>query len=475
MKQLNEEKKKNEKSFESKNDREVNEFDGIEKSLEEEEKKNEKSFESKNEKKKNKEIEKNYIKVISKYKDSKMKNEEMEKKLENLKKEKEEEKKEYIKKERYKFFLFLSVIIVFFISVFYSLFFKKTDTIITIRLGSSSSEIYPGYETEEEDKSDSIPSEIVYDIKLKKGDLNLNFDKDNNNKLYFFKFDFSSPNETIKSDFPEDKEISSEIIIKEYLKLIKDKILEKKNNQKNIKWVLIIPYSWNENKQFIYSICKEIGMSKIKIILDYEVILNDKKNEINSKKGNILFIHLGRYKFEIILKEGKNNPKILKLFNYSSNEINEKILNIIKEEIGEEEFKNKNKYEIKSILDDIEEKKNTLDKSSEKTIPIKIPFKDDWQSSAFNHWIGNKKKMIYTREEIYFPSEDMKKMIKEVAEEIKNIIKGIKKEKKIEFLFLTGELSQSKIVQGILNNEFKNEIEYYKKIKILKDANKNQL
>ena len=54
MKQLNEEKKKNEKSFESKNDREVNEFDGIEKSLEEEEKKNEKSFESKNEKKKNK-------------------------------------------------------------------------------------------------------------------------------------------------------------------------------------------------------------------------------------------------------------------------------------------------------------------------------------------------------------------------------------------------------------------------------------
>ena len=182
-------------SITNKNDREVNEFDGIEKSLEEEEKKNEKSFESKNEKKKNKEIEKNYIKVISKYKDSKMKNEEMEKKLENLKKEKEEEKKEYIKKERYKFFLFLSVIIVFFISVFYNLFFKKTDTIITIRLGSSSSEIYPGYETEEEDKSDSIPSEIVYDIKLKKGDLNLNFNKENNNKLYFFKFDFSSPNE----------------------------------------------------------------------------------------------------------------------------------------------------------------------------------------------------------------------------------------------------------------------------------------
>ena len=99
------------------------------KQLNEEKKKNEKSFESKNEKKKNKEIEKNYIKVISKYKDSKMKNEEMEKKLETLEKE----------KENYKFFLFLSVIIVFFISVFYNLFFKKTDTIITIRLGSSSS------------------------------------------------------------------------------------------------------------------------------------------------------------------------------------------------------------------------------------------------------------------------------------------------------------------------------------------------
>ena len=83
--------------------------------------------------------------------------------------------------------------------------------------------------------------------------------------------------------------------------------------------------------------------------------------------------------------------------------------------------------------------------------------------------------MIYTREEIYFPSEDMKKMVKEVAETIKNMIKRIKNEKKIEFLYLTGQLSQSKIVQGILNNEFKNEIEYYKKIKILKDANKNQL
>ena len=121
--------------------------------------------------------------------------------------------------------------------------------------------------------------------------------------------------------------------------------------------MLIIPYSWNENKNFINSICKEIGMSNIKIILDYEVILNDKKNEINLKKGNVLFIHLGRYKFEIILKEGKNNPKILNMFDYSSNEINEKILNIIKEEIGEEEFKNKNKYETKSILDDIEIKK----------------------------------------------------------------------------------------------------------------------
>ena len=106
---------------------------------------------------------------------------------------------------------------------------------------------------------------------------------------------------------------------------------------------------------------------------------------------------------------------------------------------------------------------------------LKIPFKDDWQSSAFNHGIGNKKKMIYTREEIYFPSEDMKKMVKEVAKTIKNMIKRIKNEKKIEFLYLTGQLSQSKIVQEILNNEFKNEIEYYKKIKILKDANKNQL
>ena len=50
--------------------------------------------------------------------------------------------------------------------------------------------------------------------------------------------------------------------------------------------------------------------------------------------------------------------------------------------------------------------------------------------------------MIYTREEIYFPSEDMKKMVKEVAETIKNIIKRIKNEKKIEFLFLTGESIQ---------------------------------
>ena len=134
-------------------------------------------------------------------------------------------------------------------------------------------------------------------------------------------------------------------------------------------------------------------MSNIKIILDYEVILNNKKNETNLKERNILFIHLGRYKFEIILKEGKNNPKILNMFNYSSNEINEKILNIIKEEIGEKHFKNKNKYEIKSILDDIEEKNNTLDKSSEKTIPIKIPFKDDWQGffDGSPPWKGKKK------------------------------------------------------------------------------------
>ena len=80
--------------------------------------------------------------------------------------------------------------------------------------------------------------------------------------------------------------------------------------------------------------------------------------------------------------------------------------------------------------------------------------------------------MSYTRVQIYFPSEDMKKMVKEVAETIKNMIKRIKNEKKIEFLYLTGQLSQSKIVQEILNNEFKNEIEYYKKIKILKDATK---
>ena len=49
---------------------------------------------------------------------------------------------------------------------------------------------------------------------------NINF----TNKLFFSEFKFNFPNEIIKSDYPEEEEINSTIIIKEYLKLIKNNI-----------------------------------------------------------------------------------------------------------------------------------------------------------------------------------------------------------------------------------------------------------
>ena len=48
---------------------------------------------------------------------------------------------------------------------------------------------------------------------------NINF----TNKLFFSEFKYNCPNEIIKSDYPEE-EINSTIIIKEYLKLIKNNI-----------------------------------------------------------------------------------------------------------------------------------------------------------------------------------------------------------------------------------------------------------
>ena len=105
-------------------------------------------------------------------------------------------------------------------------FFSSKKIPVWVRLGDSYSLYYIDNDNKEGINLNIIPSELIYDKETKNGTFlenqkleNINF----TNKLFFSEFKYNCPNEIIKSDYPEE-EINSTIIIKEYLKLIKNNI-----------------------------------------------------------------------------------------------------------------------------------------------------------------------------------------------------------------------------------------------------------
>ena len=181
-------------------------------------------------------------------------------------------------------------------------------------------------------------------------------------KLYFSNFKryidpFNDINK-IKSDFPDNHEVKLEIVIDQFLSLLKEDNLNNLGDENNIKWILTVPVLWDDKgKQLMKDISNKIGMKDSEIILEQEAsslaFLYDET--INSK-------HLKKNKAYIVVDAGftsvdicvnkiiDDKQKIIKQlmqplsFRYGSNIINDKIIEVIESvcEKKMEEMKNSN-------------------------------------------------------------------------------------------------------------------------------------
>ena len=190
------------------------------------------------------------------------------------------------------------------------------------------------------------------------------FDKKNkDNYLYISSFKNIFENKInkykIESDYPG-YEIHLRIILKEFLRLLKDNIEEyykeifRDYNNKEIKWIICIPQLWDNNvKKIIKDAALKAGMINLEVILKQEAISLSLFNEDNiiiknKTKNNITFLlvnieeNIVEFSANRILDDNNLEQLMfpISILNGSSI-INNKIFDIFKKFIGEEKIKNK--------------------------------------------------------------------------------------------------------------------------------------
>ena len=363
------------------------------------------------------------------------------------------------------------------------------NKIIGLHFGTSTSGYYI-LENNEKNRTDSFPSELILDEDSERGLFYGNKahsypknDLAKQKKLYFSNFKryidpFNDINK-IKSDFPDNHEVKLEIVIDQFLSLLKEDNLNNLGDENNIKWILTVPGLWDDKgKQLMKDVSNKIGMKDSEIILEQEAsslaFLYDET--INSK-------HLKKNKAYIVVDAGftsvdicvnkiiDDKQKIIKQlmqplsFRYGSNIINDKIIEVIESvcEKKMEEMKNSNFDAWQIMLSDIELKKKLIDNSTSGDVSILTPFNNDkWNWAGIkNNWEGKYKdqKIIYNRTNINIPSDIIKSFIKEnivnIIKEIETIIDkmSVLKEK-IELIIITGGFSSSKWFQNEINDHF---------------------
>ena len=249
---------------------------------------------------------------------------------------------------------------------------QKNNVIIGIDLGLKQTGYYVMFDSPlNYKKYDFIDSQILLD-RLNKIGLAIGqtayerfiFDKKNkDNYLYISSFKNIFENKIneykIESDYPG-YEIHLRIILKEFLRLLKDNIEEYYKeifldyNNKEIKWIICIPPLWDNNvKKIIKDAALKAGMINLEVILKQEAISLSLFNEDNiilknKTKNNINFLvvnieeNIVEFSANRILDDNNLEQLMfpISILNGSSI-INNKIFDIFKKFIGEEKIKNK--------------------------------------------------------------------------------------------------------------------------------------
>ena len=337
---------------------------------------------------------------------------------------------------------------------------KNNEIIIGVDFGSTQSGYQIFYNSEivfEGNKNNKIlPTELIFDNYFKKG-LSIGeqakyFPKENiekENKLYFSKFkrnlDPKINSNMVNASIPVGKQIENDIVITEYLRLLKDYIInneEKINytNIKDVKWVLAVPPLWDDNaKSKMKELAMKAEMSNVQIALEPEVdslaLFYDKniKRELLKPGTSFLIVDMGGYTVDFtamkILDENKNLEQLLQpvSFDFGSNLINEKIIDIIEKAYGKEKLEKvkKTNYRLwEKTLDEIEEKKKQINNEA-KNFRISIhfneaKFNDSYDFCTLNY---NGFDIPYTSQYIDIPAN----LVLEIINELTNkIIENIK-------------------------------------------------
>ena len=263
---------------------------------------------------------------------------------------------------------------------------------VGIDFGSTSSGYYIIFDPldEKDIKYEVISSQILLDktdkIGLRIGDdayQRFKVEYNKTNFLYFTSFkrnlDPKINKNLAKSDYPGD-EIELKIVVKEFMKKIREEAEEKIKQRKGIynlneiKWIITIPPLWDiKGKKIMEEAAKKVGMANLDVILEPEasslsLFKEDNKiiKEYIKKDKTFLIVDAGGYTVDFSANRilDDNNLEQLMIpvsIVNGSSLINEKIFNILKRFIGEEKMKNVDYQNIKSTLDYIEEKKKEVD------------------------------------------------------------------------------------------------------------------
>jgi len=277
----------------------------------------------------------------------------------------------------------------------------------------------------------------------------------------------------------QEKKIKLKIVIKEYLRLISNKALnkintfsnEKKYEKKDISWIVTVPAIWDESgKQFMLKCSKEAGMEDIKIALEPEAasltMFNDDiiDNKLKKKGKKFMLIDAGGYTIDITINEILDEEGNLKQLSppsggsYGSMNINIDIFNLIKEIFNNiKTIKDKDR---KQLLSEIEEdiKKNYCEgKSDSEEFKISQHFsiRRFYQSNVRYYESKEYGKIKYDDDYIYIERSIIKRMIlKQINKIITHTKKLIDNYKGIEQIVLAGGFFNCELLVQEFYNSF---------------------
>ena len=337
-----------------------------------------------------------------------------------------------------------------------------------------------------------ITTELIFDSYFKKG-LSIgikakNYPKQNiekENKLYFTKFkrnlDPKNKNNMANSTIPIDGQLENDIVIKEFLILMKEHIIENVGginylNIKDIKWILTVPPLLDENaKNKMRELAIKAEMRNVEIALEPEVaslaIFYEKNigEELLKPKNTFLLVDMGGLTVDFtamkILDENHNLEQLLEPVSYTfgSNFINDEIINIIETVYGKEKLnkvKKENYDKWEKTLEEIEKKKKEIDDNKAESFNLIIQFNDNRCGTFRDNckFTYNGTEIPYTSTSINIPNHLILTIINDLGNKIVKKIKQKISETKedINYIILTGGFSNNIILRKKIKNSLEN-------------------